>query len=528
MTEKDLEIEDGDGFTAFFYALLKGMAAIVAKMVKKNKNLVTKRFTNSKDRTPVLVACGWGHWEIARFLYSRTPIHVLTQDKNGRDGAQLISYCLVHRNKSDIGWDLLQKYPKLALTENYSLGHSPLNTLAGLHSAFPSEVPLSCWQRLIYNNIHVQQPQPVPINSDVCVNFEELEDDKRNRRYLISSVTGFFQGVVKNLLKLLGVHDLHEMRLHHVGMLEFLRLMGDVVKSRDLDSKQTDFVLKAIFRAVERGQVEFIKEMCKAIPLMTRDERGRSIFHYAVECRREKVFNLIYGLSEYDRNAILTSADDFNNTILHAAGSLSAHLNHIQGAALQMQRELQWFKEVESIVPLPALETINFTEKMTAREVFTENHKELVKEGEESMKGTATSCTVVGALIVTIMFAAAFTVPGGSNQDTGFPIFLGKKFFRVFLISDSISLFSSTTSVMIFLGILTSRYAEDDFLRSLPTKMLLGLFTLFLSIAAMMVAFSSTLFILLEGESWVSFPIILLAGVPIASFLWMQFPVFFK
>ncbi|XP_020416441.1 ankyrin repeat-containing protein ITN1 [Prunus persica] len=213
------------------------------------------------------------------------------------------------------------------------------------------------------------------------------------------------------------------MRLGHDRILQILRLMCDVVKHTNLDWKQTIFVQKAILRAVEGGKVEFIKEMCKANPriLLTKmDERGRSIFLYAVECRQEKVFNLIYGLSEYDRNAILTRADDFNNTILHAAGSLSGHLNHIQGAALQMQRELQWFKEVESIVPPSSLEMINVTEKMTAQEVFTKNHKELVKEGEESIKGIATSCTVVGALIVTIMFAAAFTVPGGSNQDTGF------------------------------------------------------------------------------------------------------------
>ncbi|XP_021815745.1 ankyrin repeat-containing protein ITN1-like [Prunus avium] len=378
-------------------------------------------------------------------------------------------------------------------------------------------------------DIHIQQPQPAPINSDVCVNFEELEDNKRNQRDRISSVTGFFQGVVKNLLKLLGIHDLHEMRLRHDRILQILRLMCDVVKSRNLDSKQTAFLQKAIFRAVKQGQVEFIKEMCKAnpsIPLITMDGKDRSIFHYAVKCRQEKVFSLIYGLSEYDRTIILASADESNNSILHAAGSLYANLNHIQGAALQMQRELQWFKAVESIVPPQAIETINYTEKITARELFTKNHKELVKEGEESMKGTATSCTVVGALIVTIMFAASFTVPGGSNQDTGFPILSRKKLFKVFIISDSISLFSSTTSVMIFLGILTSRYAEDDFLRSLPTKMLLGLFTLFLSIATMMIAFSSTLFIMLEGESWVSIPIILLASVPIASFVWMQFPLF--
>lgn len=537
MTEEDLEIEDALGCTAFFYALQKGIAPTVASMVRKNERLVTMRFTNLQDRTPVVVACALGHWEIARFLYSRTPIHVLTQDNNGRDGAQLISFCFVDRNKFDIGWDLLQKYPKLALTESYSLGHSPLNVLAGFRSAFPSGVPLRFWQRWIYNIIHIQQPQPAPINPDVCVNLEELEDDKRNRRDLISSaniygfrneITGFFQGVVKNLLKLLGIHDLHEMRLHHDRILQILPLVCDVAKCTNLDSKQTAFVKKAILRAVEGGQVEFIKEMCKVNPkftLVQLDERGRSIFLYAIKCRQEKVFNLIYGLSEYDRNAILRTVDVSGNTILHAAGSLSAHLNHIQGAALQMQRELQWFKEVARIFPIN-LEARNKTEQITARELFSKNHKELVKEGEESMKGTATSCTVVGALIVTIMFAAAFTVPGGNNQDTGFPIFLRKKFFKVFLISDSISLFSSTTSVMIFLGILTSRYAEDDFLWSLPTKMLLGLFTLFLSIAAMMVAFSSTLFIMLDGESWVSIPISLLAFIPIASFVWMQFPLF--
>lgn len=127
--------------------------------------------------------------------------------------------------------------------------------------------------------------------------------------------------------------------------------MCGVVRRTNLDSKQNAFVKKAILRAVEGGQVEFIKEMCKVNPrltLVTLDERGISMFAYAVKCRQEKVFNLIYGLSEYDRNFIVGAADASNNTILHAAGSLSAHLNHIQGAALQMQRELQWFKVIFS------------------------------------------------------------------------------------------------------------------------------------------------------------------------------------
>jgi hypothetical protein len=62
------------------------------------------------------------------------------------------------------------------------------------------------------------------------------------------------------------------------------------------------------------------------------------------------------------------------------------------------------------------------------------------------MKATATSCTVVGALIMTIMFTAAFTVPGGYVQESGYPIFKDQESFTVFIVSDAISLFSSSTS----------------------------------------------------------------------------------
>jgi hypothetical protein len=179
---------------------------------------------------------------------------------------------------------------------------------------------------------------------------------------------------------------------------------------------------------------------------------------------------------------------------------------------------------VESIVHPKVKESLN-NDGLTPRELFTKNHKDLMKEGEQWMKDTATSCTVVGALIVTIMFAAAFTVPGGNNQDTGLPLFLSKKVFMLFIISDSLSLFSSSTSVLMFLGILTSRYAEDDFLKSLPTKMIIGLSTLFFSIATMMIAFSAALFVMLREHSWIVIPVICLASVPVTLFIVMQFPL---
>ncbi|CAN6702185.1 unnamed protein product [Malus baccata var. baccata] len=290
--------------------------------------------------------------------------------------------------------------------------------------------------------------------------------------------------------------------------------------------KQYMFLQTAIFRAVEQGQVDFIYHLFKVYPAFEiQDGKGKTVLPYAVECRQAKIFNLLLRMLKESGRTLILIPDTFNNSILHSAANLSANLNHIQGAALQMQSELQWFKEVESNLPVMASELMNNTDRMTARELFTKNHKELVKEGEKSMKATATSCTVVGALIVTMMFAAAFTIPGGNIQDKGYPTFLGKKLFTIFIMSDSISLFFSTTSVMIFLGMLTSRYSEEDFLKSLPTKMIFGLFTLFFSIAAMMIAFSSALILMLDKQSWIVFPTILLATLPIASFVWMQFPL---
>ncbi|PON82527.1 PGG domain containing protein [Trema orientale] len=189
-----------------------------------------------------------------------------------------------------------------------------------------------------------------------------------------------------------------------------------------------------------------------------------------------------------------TETDNSGNNMLHVAGLLapSNQLNRIQGAALQMQRELQWFKEVERIMSPDRLESKN-NESKTPRESFTKNHCTLMKAAEEWMKGTATSCTVVGALIVTVMFAVAFTVPGGNNQD----------------------------------GILTSRYAEEDFLKSLPTKMIIGLSTLLLSLATMTIAFCVALLIMFRRELWVKNSVIVLACLPTLLFIWMQFPLLF-
>lgn len=142
------------------------------------------------------------------------------------------------------------------------------------------------------------------------------------------------------------------------------------------------------------------------------------------------------------------------------------------------------------------------------------------------MKETAQGCMVVSALIATVVFTAAFTVPGGNDSDSGMPVFIHTKAFLVFVVADALSLFSSCSSVLMFLAIITSRYAEQDFLLSLPRKLILGLTTLFFSVATMMIAFCAALFIVLKDRS-AFIPILctLFAGAPVALFVMLQFPL---
>ncbi|GKB08822.1 retrovirus-related pol polyprotein from transposon TNT 1-94 [Tanacetum coccineum] len=187
------------------------------------------------------------------------------------------------------------------------------------------------------------------------------------------------------------------------------------------------------------------------------------------------------------------------------------NLEDVSRATLQMQRELLWFKEVERMIPPSHRERKN-KDGFTPRELFTMEHQYQIVEGEKWMKSTASQCMVVATLIATIVFAVAFTVPGGYHQNDGIPMFSQKLSFMAFVVADATSLFMLIALILTFLSILTSRYAERNFERSLPMKLMAGLAALFLSIGTMMVTFSVSLFVLYSKEmKWIPIFISLLA-----------------
>ncbi|THG01074.1 hypothetical protein TEA_007511 [Camellia sinensis var. sinensis] len=189
---------------------------------------------------------------------------------------------------------------------------------------------------------------------------------------------------------------------------------------------------------------------------------------------------------------------------------------------------MAWFKfiqEVENCALTQHKEKKN-KEGKTPAQIFTETHKDLIKDGEQWLKDTANASTIVAALIATVVFAAAITVPGGNNGD-GYPVFYKRASFLIFGISDAFALFSSMTSVLLFLSILTSRYGENDFRVIIPRRLIFGLISLFLSILSTMIAFGATLYLVFgySYKAWIIFPMLVLPGIPAILFAFLQFPL---
>jgi hypothetical protein len=108
-----------------------------------------------------------------------------------------------------------------------------------------------------------------------------------------------------------------------------------------------------IFEAAKVGNVEFLIILARSYPdlIWQQDEDKMSIFHIAILCRQESVFNLIFEIGG-DKDSLASYATlETKENMLHLAGKLAPldRLNIVSGTALQMQRELLWFKVSDNI-----------------------------------------------------------------------------------------------------------------------------------------------------------------------------------
>ncbi|KAI3836655.1 hypothetical protein MKX03_034938 [Papaver bracteatum] len=487
MDPKQLRKKTGEGNAAISFAVEANNIEMVKLMVCKSSKFLLKR--NEHGHIPLITSAINGDEEMLRYLFSVTPMEdefskVLSRSEGAtsekrkqkeKEGATLITAAL-RVEIYDIALKLLKLFPTLATTQDAD-EKTAINVLAQKPSAFPSGNQFGFFQRCLY------------------------------RRAGVGSY-----GRVGEALKF-HLKKLHDKKLQHNQVDEIVGIIcTQLVGSKDnqlIQSKAFD----AVSLTVIHGIVELFTALTKSNAKLTnqRDKDGNGLFQLAVLHRQENIFEAIIDMGlQYPTTAPL---DKKENNILHCAGFWLPllHLHKVSGAALQMQREIQWFKQ-ERVVK-PKYREMKNRKGVKPEALFTQQHANLVREGEKWVKEASQACMVVSTLIATVMFAAAFTVPGGNDQNTGFPMFLTSRPFLFSIVSDEVSLFASCTSILMFFTLLTTRYAERDFLTSVPTKLILGLLFLFIAIATMLATFAAIL-------------IIVLPAIPVVLFGSLQFPIF--
>ncbi|VVA36573.1 PREDICTED: ankyrin [Prunus dulcis] len=331
LDEQDLILQDQNGNTAFCFAVAAGTLPVAHMMIRKNPRVPEIR--GGKQMTPLYLAALFGHDETASYLY---PKLIKLVDEWERVG---IFFTCINNDLYELALKMVHGYPELVVARDPN-SETALHLLARKPSALAFKSS-GIWKCFAYS----------------CTNRGRL---KRT------------PGL--QLLK----------RLWEEIMWQSDRTVTDVIRKPS----------HVLFMATKLGNLEFVAELIGSYPdlIWETDDCNRSLFHVAVMYHHARIFNLVHKLGLY-KDFVLSFKDDKKSNILHLAAQLAPphQSNMVPKPALQMQRDLLWFKEVKKVVPPLYLETKN-SEGKTPRDIFHEQHKGLLENGESGVKSGVHAC----------------------------------------------------------------------------------------------------------------------------------------
>ncbi|KAI7996052.1 Serine/threonine-protein phosphatase 6 regulatory ankyrin repeat subunit C [Camellia lanceoleosa] len=527
----DLRRVNKEGNTALHEAAIVGNLKAAEFLVGKDTSLLYIR--NSDGYLPLHLAASHGQKEILCYFLRVGEMHNLQLSESELD---MLMHLEITAGFFDLATYLLASNPRLAFSRWQGVPH--LEILAQIPCAFPSRTKLNIWKRFICNFVPVQKD---PFDFGSLPNAtEDTENPVQSSQAptissWIQSSKDYFSVCCK--LQATDTQKMVQRIVPHVKHIQEIKSMHDRTKlfvrmfCWELQDNpiHSSILEKAFLLGAKNGIQEIVEQILEVFPdaISCVDEEDHYALHLAVMYRREHVFNFIIQQMGV-RKRLLLKVDKGGNNILHLVGRMpyQPQLEVVSGAFLQMQREVQWYKEVEKLVPVQATTVMNHDGK-TPMMVFEENHRRMIQSEEQWIVSLASACIVSTTIIGTIAFSAAIQVPGGNNGNDGHPNLDGDPCFKLFAISNAVALYSAISTFLIFLSIFTTRYTAIDFLYSLPDRLIIGLISLFVSITSIIIAFSSALYLMsiLEKQSRILAPVAIMSFGLVTLFAFLQFPL---
>ncbi|KAI9194543.1 hypothetical protein LWI28_006980 [Acer negundo] len=549
-----LEIKNDKGNTVLHLAATLGNVDICHCIASKHRNLIASR--NKEDETPLFLAAHHGKKEA--FLC----LNFFSEEKEAfykKSNGDTILHAAISGESFSLAFQIIQYYPDLVNIVD-GKGRTPLHILASKPNAFQSSSRLRPFDRIIYhcmfvdklkkeeydpkahsNNSGSKTSLNFPPNYEACMAFfriiecwirlfseliltQQILVARQKCCYRCDRVA--FSFYLFSLAKPQGkTKDIEENTPQQKSSTSDAenRTLGKG-KAQQSCREETPLLI-----AAKMGVAEMVEKILDKFPVAVQDtnSENKNIVLLAVENRQTGIYQILMNRKILG-DSVFRQLDNQGNSALHLAATFGEYRPWlIPGAALQMQWEIKWYRFVKKSMPPHFFVRCNDNDE-TPKDIFTNTHKELIKEGREWLTKTSESCSVVAALIATVAYATSATVPGGVNQESGTPVFEDKIQFKIFAISSLIALCFSVTALVFFLAILTSRYEENDFAMDLPKKLLLGLTSLFTSIASILISFCSGHFFILKDDlRTAAYPIYAVTCLPMTFFAIIQLPLYF-
>ncbi|GMP54590.1 hypothetical protein CsSME_00019710 [Camellia sinensis var. sinensis] len=502
LTIDELKKGNANGETTLHEAVRYGRMEVVQPLIEKETSLIFER--NKSGETPLYLAAAHGNSKIFYFLCEKFP-REFVMSRRGQDGYTVL-HAAVFAEHYGFAVRILEAYPELANTRDQT-GVTALCLLASKRASFISGTPYSfknvgiCpfvpWQLWLIFQFLLMPGKTLMTRADRDVENPSdmgpcISKSISARWCWVSNLVAGYRRFVRVFPWLRALDDVKQKHMYALelgkGLLEEQKTWNQPFYWEDLLASEVKVNKEPnpLGEAIKHGILELVKIILKKFPEASNsfDKNGRNIIHMAVEYKHILIYEHLK--KHVDHKEKMYDVDSDGNTILHVAATSENVPKFLVGQVLSMAWDLFWFKHVKDDF-CPELLPHQNSENLTAKELFEENHKEVIEKAEKEAKDMNNGLMVLSILISTINFAAIFTVPGGFNGETGKPAFFknrnSEKFeeLHYFLIYVGGSLIASLLALGTQLSIQLSRFRSYDFYVVLPLKYFLAMSALFYS-----------------------------------------------
>ncbi|XP_074378084.1 uncharacterized protein LOC141719603 [Apium graveolens] len=359
--------------------------------------------------------------------------------------------------------------------------------------------------------------------------------------------------------ELINVADNHGWTaFHFVAHSDACTLVKDLVSAGKAVGYRPDKRYKRIplHLAAFDGNVKVMEELVKYDPDTWEilDGKGRNILHMALEKDRTRVISFILSRGFKANNNLFIQRDNEGNTPLHLMAKLRRYLPEIMNhSKVYSELDCEIIND-EHLSPLDVLylgqqtdTTANMVsvfriskalikanikqhwdlwhgQRQTDVEkgaILEKHYQQIGEERINRFKNVINARMVVAALIATVALTAGFAMPGGFNEQRGYPGLLRKAAFKAFVLTDAIALLSSVSALLLYF-VTTMISSLLDVKRLIIASASLNV----VSIIAMMLTFSTGTYAVLAPSSDLAISVCVLSSVLPLPFFIMFFPFF--